>query len=239
VPGSADRPLWRGDPEALEGWNVFWATLKQGSIHSTLEVGDHPGSDPLEAERVFRGRVVSILQDWLESNPQEAESEAFRVLVATAPWKPNSRRIGFNVRPTPEGCERIPQVELVRRVLREVFGERDLPSPTKEAVYVVDLLQPESAGRYQLSGPATSREEDRTRVLRAVLEALLRRTSADFPVEVGQRLRVRCLSNGKVLVSFPFPPFPPRREPIGPEVLDGLPDLWSAAVQDLRSRLSL
>jgi hypothetical protein len=239
VPGSADRPIWRGSAEALDGWNVFWATLRQGRLHSTREVGDAPGSDPVEVERVFRGRVVSLLRGWLEGNPPEAESEAYRVFVATAPGKPNSRRIGFNVRPTPEGCERIPQVELVQRVLREVFGERDLPAPTEEAVYVVDLLQPESAGRYQLSGPATSTEEDRTRVLRAVLEALLRRTSADFPIEVGHRLRVRSLSNGKVIVSFPFPPFPPWREPIGPEMLETLPDMWTVAVQDLRNRLSV
>ena len=242
MPGSADRPTWKGNAEALDGWNVFWATLKQGSLHSTLEVGDAPGSDPVEAERVFRGRVVSLLQDWLEWNPREAESEAFRVLVATAPGKPNSCRIGFNARPTPEGCQRIPQVELVQRVLREVFGVGGLPAPTEEAVYVVDLLLPESADRYQLFGPATSSEEDWTRVLRGILEALLRRTSADFPVEVGHRLRVRSLSNGKVSVSFPFPPFPPfppRSEPVGPEVLDALPDLWSAAVQDLRNRLSV
>ncbi len=238
MPGSADRPLWRGSAEALEGWNVFWATLRQGSLHSTLEVGDAPGSDPVEVERVFRERVVSLLRGWLDRTPPEAESEAYRVLVATAPGKPNSRRIGFNVRPTPEGCELIPQVELVQRVLREVFGERDLPAPTEEAVYIVDLLQPESAGRYQLPGPATSSQEDRTRVLRGILEALLRRTSADFPVEVGHGLRVRSLSNGKVIVSFPFPQFAPRREPIGPEILDGLPDLWSTAVQDLRNRLS-
>jgi hypothetical protein len=238
VSGSADRPTWEGNAQAFEGWNVFWATLKEGGLHSTLEVGDPRGSDPLEVERVFRGQVVSMLQDWLEGHPPEAESEAFRVYVATAPWKSKPRRIGFNVRPTPEGCQRIPQVELVQRVLREVFGERDRPAPTEEAVYVVDLLQPESAGRYQLSGPATSRQEDRTRVLRGILEALLRRTSADFPIEVGHRLGVRSLSNGKVIVSFPFPSFPPRREPIGPEMLEGLPDLWSAAVQDLRSRLS-
>jgi len=130
-------------------------------------------------------------------------------------------------------------VELVQRVLREVFGVGGLPAPTEEAVYIVDLLQPESAGRYQLFGPATSSEEDRTRVIRAVLEALLRRTSADFPIAVGHRLRVRSLSNGKVSVSFPFPPFPPLREPVRPEVLGALPDLWSAAVQDLRSRLSV
>ncbi len=239
MPGSADRPLWRGSAEALEGWNVFWATLRQGSLHSTLEVADAPGSDPVEAERVFRGRVVSLLRGWLDRTPPEAEYEAYRVMVATAPGKPNSRRIGFNVRPTPEGCQRIPQVELVQRVLREVFGERDLPAPTEEAVYVVDLLQSESAGRYQLFGPATSRQEDRTRVLREILEAVLRRTSADFPVEVGHGLRVCSLSNGKVIVSFPFPSFPPRREPIGPEMLDGLPDLWSTAVQDLRNRLSV
>jgi hypothetical protein len=234
VPGSGERPLWRGSAEALEGWNVFWATLREGSLHSTLEVGDAPGSDPLEVERVFRGRVVSLLQNWLERNPQEAESEAFRVLVATAPWKPNSRRIGFYARPTPEGCELIPQVELVQRVLREVFGIGGLPAPTEEAVYVVDLLQPPSAGRYQLFGPATSREDDRTRVLRGILEALLRRTSADFPIEVGHRLRVRSLSNGKVIVSFP-----PPGEQVGSEVLEALPDLWSTAVQDLRNRLSV
>ncbi len=127
----------------------------------------------------------------------------------------------------------------MQRVLREVFGVGGLPAPTEEAVYIVDLLQPESAGRYQLFGPATSSEEDRTRVIRAVLEALLRRTSADFPIAVGHRLRVRSLSNGKVSVSFPFPPFPPLREPVRPEVLGALPDLWSAAVQDLRSRLSV
>jgi hypothetical protein len=239
VPGSADRPTWKGDAEALDGWNVFWATLREGSIHSTLQVADAPGSDPEEAERVFRGRVVAILTDWLERNPQDPEYEAFRVHVATAPWKPNSRRLGFNVRPTPEGCQRIPQVELVQRVLREVFGVSGLAAPIEEAVYVVDLLLPESAGRYQLFGAATSSEEDPTRVLRGILEALLRRTSADFPVEVGQRLEVRSLSNGKVIVGFPFPPFPPRREPVAPEVLDALPDLWSAAVQDLRNRLSV
>jgi hypothetical protein len=140
VPGSADRPLWKGSADALEGWNVFWATLRQGSLHSTLEVADAPGSDPVEAERVFRGRVVSLLRDWLEHNPPEADSESFRVLVATAPGKPKSSRIGFFARPTPEGCELIPQVELVQRVLREVFGERGLPAPTEEAVYVVDLV---------------------------------------------------------------------------------------------------
>ena len=235
MPGTADRPLWKGSAEALDGWNVFWATLKQGSLHSTLQVGDSPGSDPVEVERVFRGRVVSLLRDWLKRNPPgDPESEAFRVLVATAPWKSNSSRIGFNVRPTPEGCERIPSVELVQRVLRKVFGVGDLPSPTEEAVYVVDLLQPESAGRYQLFGPATSREEDRIRVLRAFLEAVLRRTSADFPIEVGHRLRVSSLSNGKVIVDFSQ-----RREQIGSEILDALPELWSAAVQDLRTRLSV
>jgi hypothetical protein len=234
VPGGADRPLWRGSAEALEGWNVFWATLKEGSLHSTLQVGDSPDADPLEVEQVFRARVVSLLRDWLERNPQEAELEAFRVLVATAPWESKSSRIGFNARPTPEGCERVPSVELVQRVLQEVFGVDDLPSPTEEAVYVVDLLQPESAGRYQLFGLATSRPEDRTRVLRGTLEALLRRTSADFPIEVGHRLRVRSLSNGKVVVSFPQ-----RRDQVGSDVLDALPDLWTTAVEDLRNRLSV
>jgi hypothetical protein len=233
VSGSADRPTWNGNAEAFEGWNVFWATLRDGSLHSTLQIGDPSVSDPLEAERVFRGRVVSLLRDWLEWHSQDPESEAFRVFVATAPWKSNSRRIGFNVRPTPEGCERIPQVELVQRVLREVFGVSGLSSPTEEAVYIVDLLLPESAGRYQLSGPATSRQEDRTRVLRGILEAVLRRTSADFPIEVGHRLQVRYLSNGKVSVNSPQ-----RREPIGSEMLDALPDLWSTAVEDLRNRLS-
>lgn len=128
---------------------------------------------------------------------------------------------------------RAPKVELVQRVLREVFSVGDLPSPTEEAIYVADLSQPESAGRYQLYGPATSREEDRTRVLRGILEAVLQRTSADFPIEVGHRLQVRSLSNGKAIVNFSQ-----RREPIGPEMLEALPDLWSAAVQDLRSRLS-
>jgi hypothetical protein len=237
VPGSAEQPLWKGDAEALEGWNVFWATLREGRLHSTLEVADAPGCDPVEAEGAFRGRVVSILRHWLEWNPPEADSEAYRLLVATAPGKPKSRRIGLFARPTPQGCELIPQVELVRRVLREVFGERDLAAPTEEAVYVVDLLQPESAGRFQLSGPATGRPEDRVRVLRGILEAVLRRSSADFPVGVGQRLRVQALSNGKVIVSFPFPQLPPRREPIRSEVLDGLPDLWTVAVQDLRHRL--
>ncbi len=104
----------------------------------------------------------------------------------------------------------------------------------EEAVYVVDLLQPESAGRYQLFGLATSRPEDRTRVLRGTLEALLRRTSADFPIEVGHRLRVRSLSNGKVVVSFPQ-----RRDQVGSDVLDALPDLWTTAVEDLRNRLSV
>src|SRR6266496_224567 len=148
--------------------------------------------------------------------------------------RPKSSRIGFNARPTPEGCERVPSVELVQRVLQEVFGVDDLPSPTEEAVYVVDLLQPESAGRYQLFGLATSRPEDRTRVLRGTLEALLRRTSADFPIEVGHRLRVRSLSNGKVVVSFPQ-----RRDQVGSDVLDALPDLWTTAVEDLRNRLSV
>ena len=232
--GSADRPTWEGNAEAFEGWNVFWATLREGSLHSTLQVGDPRGSDPLEAERVFRGRVVSRLRDWLEGHPQDPESEAFRVFVATAPWKSKSSRIGFNARPTPEGCERIPQVELVQRVLREVFGVSGLPSPTEDAVYVVDLLLPESAGRYQLFGPATSRQEDRTRAIHGILEAVLRRTSADFPIEVGHRLRVNYLSNGKAIVNFSH-----RREPIGPEVLDPLPDLWSTAVQDLRNKLSV
>src|SRR6266536_1944359 len=81
-PVAADnRPLWRGSAEALEGWNVFWATLKEGSLHSTLQVGASPDADPLEVEQVFRARVVSLLRDWLERNPQEAELEAFRVLV--------------------------------------------------------------------------------------------------------------------------------------------------------------
>jgi hypothetical protein len=127
-----------------------------------------------------------------------------------------------------------PQVELVQWVLREVFGVGDLPSPTEEAVYVVDLLQPESAGRYQLVGPATSRQEDRISVVRAILEAVLQRTSADFPIEVGHQLRVDYLSNGKAIVKFSH-----RREQIGSEVLDALPELWSAAVQDLRNRLSV
>ncbi len=235
MPGSADRPLWKGDAEALEGWNVFSATLSEGSLHSTFQVGDSPGSDPLKVERAFHRQVVTILRMELERNPQgETDPEVFRVLVAAAPWKPNERRIRYSARPMPEGCERIPSVELVRQVLQEVFGVRDLPSPTEEAVYVIDLLQPESAGRYQLFGPATSRQEDRTRVLRGILEAVLRRTSADFPIEVGHRLRFRSLSNGKVIVNFSQ-----RREPIGPEILQALPDLWSTAVQDLRSRLSV
>jgi hypothetical protein len=234
VPGSADRPVWKGSAEALDGWNVFWATLQEGSIHSTLQLGDSSGSDPPEDERVFRGQVVTILRGELERNPYDPESEAFRVLVATAPWNSKLIRIASYARPTPGGCERVPSVELVQRVLREVFGVDDLPSPTEEAVYVVDLSLPESAGRYQLFGPATTRREERIRALRAVLEALLRRTSADFPIELGHRLRVNYLSNGKALVNFSQ-----RREQIGSEVLDALPDLRSAAAQDLRSRLSV
>jgi hypothetical protein len=61
---------------------------------------------------------------------------------------------------------------------------------------------------------------------------MLRRTSADFPIEVGHRLRISFLSNGRVRVGFPH-----RREPIGPEVLDAFPDLWSTAVEDLRRRV--
>jgi hypothetical protein len=125
-------------------------------------------------------------------------------------------------------------VELVRRVLQGIFGVRDLPSPTEDAVYVVDLLQPESAGRYQLFGPATSRHEGRIRVLHAMLERVLERTSADYPIEVGHRLQVNHLSNGRVFVEFLH-----RREPVGSDVLDALPDLWSAAVEDLQNRLSV
>jgi hypothetical protein len=231
VPGADDRPIWNGDPKALDGWNVFWATLRDGSIHSTLELGDSPGSDPAEAERAeraFRERVADRLTNWLQRNPQEAHCEAFRVLVATAPSKPNQIRIGLNARPTPEGCELVPSVELVQRVLREVFGVSDPSSPpTQAAVYVVDLLQPAPADRYQLFGPATSSHDDRIRALREILDAVMRRTSADFPIEVGHRLQASFLSNGKVLVGFPH-----RREPISTEVLDALPDLWSTAVED-------
>jgi hypothetical protein len=106
VLGSDDRPLWKGDAKALDGWNVFWQPS---------------------------GREVSTgadrLTNWLQRNPKEAHSEAFRVLVATAPRKPNQTRIGFKARPTPEGCELVPSVELVQRVLREVFGVSDPPSP--------------------------------------------------------------------------------------------------------------
>ena len=72
--GSADRPTWNGNAEAFEGWNVFWATLREESIYSTLQVADRLGSEPVEVERVFRGRVVSLLQDWLKWHSQEPES---------------------------------------------------------------------------------------------------------------------------------------------------------------------
>ena len=93
--GSADRPTWKDDAEVFDGWNGFWATVREGNLHSTLQIADFSGSGPLEAERVFRGRVVAVLRDWLDGNPQEPESEAFRVIVATAPWQSNSRRIGL------------------------------------------------------------------------------------------------------------------------------------------------
>lgn len=233
--GTADEPRWGGGGESLEGWNVFTATLREEGIQTTFRLGATAGPDPQEGERKFRGQVIAILRKCLERTPQgETQPEGYRIMVATTPWKSNRSRIGLSARPMPEGCERVPEAELVQRVLQEVFGVRDVSPPTEEAVYVVDLMQPESAGRYQLFGPATSRREDRTKVLRALLEAVLQRTSADFPIRVGHTLRAHYLSNGKVIVSFSH-----RREQIGSEILEALPDLWSTAVQDLRSRLSV
>jgi hypothetical protein len=234
MPKTPPRPSWEAYQEDLnEEWNVFTATLHDEGLQSAFKLATSTVQlDRSNAQEAFHKHVAALLQRWLShSMIEETHPEAFKVLVATAPRRPP--KLIFVARPMPEDCQRVAEVQLVQRVLREVFNiQATLPLPV--ATYVVDLLEDEAAGqRFQLSGPAVSSSEGAKKVVHAFLKYLMRRTQEDFPIEHGHRLRLLYLSNEEVGIAFPQ-----RRLPVEQETLDRLPSLWNAAVADLRARLA-
>jgi hypothetical protein len=224
----ASQPPWEVD----EAWSVFTATLEESGLRHAFKLGSQPRPGPSSGRAAFGDHVTALLQGWLSSSAiDESQPESFRVVVATAPGQPP--RLAFFARPMPEGCLRVPQGELVQRVLREVF-DVEAGHPVAVARYHVDLLEGEADGvGSRLSGVAVIDTEDTRRIVEAFLQHVLRRRREDFPIEQGHTLQISYLSDETVGITFPQ-----RRVPVAPEILDRLPNLWDATVADLRARLA-
>ncbi len=127
MPRIPSQPSWEAYEEDLdEEWNMFTATLHEKGIRSAFKLASaaQPGSS--NAQEVFSGHVAALLRRWLSGSAiEETEPEAFKVLVATARGRPH--KLVFFARPMPGDCQRVPQVQLVQRVLREVFDVHASP----------------------------------------------------------------------------------------------------------------
>lgn len=230
----SSEPAWHAYVGDLDGWSVFTATLyEEGGLQSKVELVEDTSRALSKAQSAFLDEVASILKKWLERSSGvegDAAQEAFSVLVATAPG--DRHRVGLMSRPRPKGCKSVPSVRLVQDVLHEILDAQAFDRPAVVAVYVVDLME-ETGQRFSLGGSALDSSGMKAKILTAFLKALLRRSSNDFPNEVGHSIRMSYLSDGKVVTVF-FQ----RRGSATQAIEKELSDLRSAAIEDLRFRLA-
>jgi hypothetical protein len=228
---SAPRSAWQGYLDGLDDWNVLRAGLRNEGVYSSIQLaGSDHGS--ASAERAVLEQAAAVLQRWLGRSAIHVSShDVFEVVVAMAPGRPH--RVAFVATPLPAGCVRVPEVQLVKRVLQELLGVDDADQTAAEAIYSVDLLERAGDERFRLLGPAVESAEGRRNVLEAFLRALMARSPDDFRPELGHRLQLTYLSDNRVGVAFPG-----RTAALDRNLVEGLPELREVALADLRRRLT-